>query len=137
MEINDKVLNFIKEFKGNDIQNIIMTELFTKGNCYQFYKILKSVFNKAEAYFIGQNECEWEHIITKINNKYYDINGLINISEYSKKYNGCLYKLDNNLKDLKCNWGSLPKDINKNYIKEFINQYYNLNNLIIEYYLKV
>ena len=39
------------------------------GNCYQFYKILKSVFKDAEAYY------DSNHVWTKIDGKFYDIRG--------------------------------------------------------------
>jgi len=43
--------------------------VYTMGNCYQFYEILKVVFPEAIAYESGG------HVYTKINNKYYDIRG--------------------------------------------------------------
>ena len=46
-------------------------------SCYQLYLILKYIFPEAEAYY----NCD--HVITKIKNVYYDINGIVdNISNY-------------------------------------------------------
>ena len=42
---------------------------YTQGNCFGFYTILKSVFPEAEPYETGG------HVITKIDDKYYDIRG--------------------------------------------------------------
>jgi len=47
---------------------------YTVGNCYQFYEILKVVFPEAEAYESGG------HVITKLNNKFYDIRGEVDIT---------------------------------------------------------
>lgn len=44
-------------------------EVYTKGSCYHFYLILKKVFPSAEAYY------NINHVITKIDSKYYDITG--------------------------------------------------------------
>jgi hypothetical protein len=43
--------------------------VYTCGNCYQFYEILKSIFPDAKPYYDGN------HIWTKINNEFYDIRG--------------------------------------------------------------
>ena len=44
-------------------------KVYTQGGCFRFYLILKSVFPDAAAYY------DMDHIITKIGDKYYDING--------------------------------------------------------------
>ena len=43
--------------------------IYTQGNCYQFYEILKTIFPEAEAYEGGG------HVWTKIDGKFYDIRG--------------------------------------------------------------
>ena len=43
--------------------------IYTMGNCYQFYEILKVVFPTAVAYESGG------HVFTKIGSKFYDIKG--------------------------------------------------------------
>lgn len=66
-----KVIQLIREsFIGSE-------KVYTQGSCYQLYLILKYIFPEAEAYY----NCD--HIITKIKNVYYDINGIVdNISNY-------------------------------------------------------
>ena len=44
-------------------------QVYTEGSCYHFYLILKEVFPEAEIYF------DENHVITKIENKFYDITG--------------------------------------------------------------
>jgi len=43
--------------------------VYTMGNCYQFYEILKVVFTEAEPFESGG------HVIAKIGDKFYDIRG--------------------------------------------------------------
>ena len=44
-------------------------QVYTEGSCYHFYLILKCIYPDAKAYdSVG-------HILTKIDNKYYDITG--------------------------------------------------------------
>lgn len=51
-------------------ESIINSEIiYTNGSCYKFYKILKSVFPEAKAYYNS------DHVITEIKGKYYDITG--------------------------------------------------------------
>lgn len=46
-------------------------QVYTEGSCYHFYLILKEVFPEAEPYY------DADHVITKIDNKFYDITGEI------------------------------------------------------------
>lgn len=46
--------------------------VYTRGGCYGLYQILKVVYPSAVAYF---DDAEQEHILTKIEGRYYDING--------------------------------------------------------------
>lgn len=46
-------------------------QVYTNGSCVMFYFILKSIFPKALPYW----SADAKHMITKIGNKYYDING--------------------------------------------------------------
>lgn len=66
-----KVIQLIREsFIGSE-------KVYTQGSCYQLYLILKYIFPEAEAHY----NCD--HVITKIKNVYYDINGIVdNISNY-------------------------------------------------------
>lgn len=64
--MHNKIISFIStvrdSFNGSEI-------VYTQGSCYKFYLILKEVFPKSEAYYNS------EHVITKINDRYYDITG--------------------------------------------------------------
>lgn len=44
-------------------------KMFLEGGCYRLYHILKAIFPKAKAYY------DSNHVITKIDSKYYDITG--------------------------------------------------------------
>ena len=61
------ILEFIStignSFGGSEI-------VYTQGSCYQFYKIRKQIYQSAEPY---HND---NHVITKIHEVYYDINGV-------------------------------------------------------------
>lgn len=46
-------------------------QIYLKGNCYSFFKILQSKYPEAEAYYDG------DHVITKIEDTYYDITGKV------------------------------------------------------------
>ena len=43
--------------------------IYTEGACYGFFRILKTAFPEAVAYYNS------DHIITRIDEKYYDITG--------------------------------------------------------------
>lgn len=45
--------------------------VYTRGSCGQLYKILKEIFPNAKAFSDG------DHIITKVGNNFYDINGAV------------------------------------------------------------
>lgn len=61
-----KVIKFIKivkdSFRGS-------SDVYTRGSCYKFFEILKFVFPSAECFYYSK------HILTKINDRFYDING--------------------------------------------------------------
>lgn len=50
-------------------------QVYTEGSCYHFYLILKEVFHNAEPWYDN------EHIVTKIDNKFYDITGEVRKDE--------------------------------------------------------
>jgi len=59
--------------------------IYKNGSCYQLYKILESVFPNAKPYYKD------DHVVTKINGKYYDITGLVsdNYEPYDYKVHRC------------------------------------------------
>jgi hypothetical protein len=61
-----KILDFIKTIRESFGASIAV---YTMGNCYQFFEILKEVFPESIAYESGG------HVFTKIGNNYYDIKG--------------------------------------------------------------
>lgn len=61
---------FLKELRDSaDIQ----FKIFTEGSCFRLYMILKIIFPKAEAYWSDLDN----HCITKIEEEFYDIGGII------------------------------------------------------------
>ena len=54
--------------------------VYTMGNCYQFYEILKVAFPEAEPYWDGS------HVWTKIGDRFYDIKGEADLSERKLEY---------------------------------------------------
>lgn len=63
-----KILNtitFIRESHST------MVDIFTKGSCLNFFCILHSIYPEAQPWF------NIDHVITKIDNKFYDITGEI------------------------------------------------------------
>lgn len=66
MNLNDRVLKIIKAIRKSHNGAV---DIYTQGKCYDFFLILKSIFPIAEAYY------DSDHIITKIEGKYYDITG--------------------------------------------------------------
>lgn len=79
----DIVITYIELIR--DIAPKEITKIFTCGGCYRFHLILKDKFPQSEAYKKTYDNMEGWHIITKINDKYYDING-----EYDNLENICL-----------------------------------------------
>jgi hypothetical protein len=71
-----KIKKVIKEFKKFDKDNVLI-KTFTQGFCYDFACILKMNFPKGEIYFIKNRR----HYVFKINNKFYDITGEVNIKK--------------------------------------------------------
>ena len=59
---------FLKTLKGRFDGG---DEVYLSGSCYQLYTILKTIFKDAECYF----SLIESHVITKIDGRFYDING--------------------------------------------------------------
>ena len=64
--MEEKVLSIITAIRESFGSSIAV---YTCGNCYQLYEILKTIFPESEAYDIGG------HVWTKIDNNFYDIRG--------------------------------------------------------------
>lgn len=63
-----KILEFIAAIRDSFVGS---QQVYTNGSCYHFYLILKQVFPQALPYYDN------DHIITKIDDKFYDITGEI------------------------------------------------------------
>jgi hypothetical protein len=55
-------------------------QVYTEGSCYHFYLILKEVFPNAECWY------DQDHVVTKIDDKFYDITGEVSRSTGLVKY---------------------------------------------------
>ncbi|ABO50334.1 hypothetical protein Dred_1809 [Desulforamulus reducens MI-1] len=89
----DCVLGFIQLIKETAPKE--MTRIFTQGGCYRFHLILKVVFPEAKPYKVGfcRNPKQMGredfiplHVISKIGNRFYDINGEFKLKN-QKRYN--------------------------------------------------
>lgn len=70
------IVEFLKELRESaDIQ----FKIFTQGSCFRLYRILKTIYPKAVAYWSDIDN----HCITRIEDKYYDIGGEVK-SQYMK-----------------------------------------------------
>ena len=67
--MEERILSIIKAIRESFGGSV---GIYTQGNCYQFYEILKAIFLEAEAYESGG------HVLTKINGEFYDIKGKLN-----------------------------------------------------------
>lgn len=58
--------------------------IYSNGGCYQFYKILKLLYPNAIAYKVKvvEDDKNHSHVITLIENVFYDIKGKVNINNY-------------------------------------------------------
>jgi hypothetical protein len=63
-----RITNFILELNKSDEY---IHHIFTKGGCYKFHILLSKMFKKCTPY-ISKDE---NHVITRINGRYYDITG--------------------------------------------------------------
>lgn len=90
--------------------------IFTMGNCYQFYEILKSIFPSAIAYYDGN------HIWTKIEDNYYDIRGKLTRESYKRYHPSGDYLMTfNNPKNILDEDRIISLQQNKHLIKDILN----------------
>lgn len=68
----DTIITAIRE------SDLYINNIYLRGGCYQFHKIIKAIFSDAEPYI---NETK-DHVVSKIGNKLYDITGCVT-GEYS------------------------------------------------------
>jgi hypothetical protein len=78
---DDKVINFIELLKGTDLSTReLMEEMYLRGDCGRFHVILRSVFPDAKAYVF--NGDYFMHVISKIDDKFYDIKGEVTLERF-------------------------------------------------------
>ncbi|MFD0587610.1 hypothetical protein ACFQZE_06320 [Paenibacillus sp. GCM10027627] len=91
MTLIKNVIEFIELLKGRKSTSEITAfeiteEIYLNGGCYRLYQILKQVFPEAEAYKVDYqsnknrrdvdgNDFILSHVVTKIKDTYYDIQG--------------------------------------------------------------
>lgn len=75
--MHKKVESFIAKIRDSFIGS---QQVYTEGSCYHFYLILKEVFPEAEPYY------DMDHVITKIDGRFYDITGEVRRDAQSEKY---------------------------------------------------
>ena len=63
-----KPITFIDTLRNSDEY---IKYIYTEGGCYQFYLLLKLLYPKAIPYI----SIDRQHVITRIDNKFYDIRG--------------------------------------------------------------
>lgn len=87
MYTSDEVIDFIDKFK--QINPVVIEELFTRGYCYWFAKILADRFNGEIYYYPIAN-----HFVTNIENIEYDITGYYHSDEILSYLWSDYYKID-------------------------------------------
>jgi len=73
----EKVEKFISTIRDSFIGS---QQVYTEGSCYHFYLILKEVFPNAECWY------DQDHVLTKIDGKFYDITGEVKLNSRMSKY---------------------------------------------------
>ena len=68
-----EILNFISNIRNS---HPLIKDIFLYGSCLNFFLILKSVYPNAIPYY------NIDHVITKIDDTYYDITGVVNSKGY-------------------------------------------------------
>ena len=63
-----KILNIISSIRNSHSK---MEDIFLKGSCLNLYLILRNIFPEAVPYYNS------DHIITKIDDRFYDIKGTV------------------------------------------------------------
>ncbi len=69
-----QILNTIAEIRQSHPD---MQRIFMQGSCMNFHMILRSIYPEAEPYF------NINHVVTKIDDTFYDITGIVNPKDYT------------------------------------------------------
>ena len=65
-----KPVDFITTLRDSDLY---IRNIYLSGGCYQFYKVLKTIFHDSMPYINTAKD----HIVTKIDGEFYDITGVV------------------------------------------------------------
>jgi hypothetical protein len=76
MDRHHHILTFIATIRNSFDKAI---EVYTQGGCFHFYLILACIYRDAVPYYNG-------HVITKIQDKYYDITGEVQREHHFNLY---------------------------------------------------
>lgn len=77
-----ELIEFIKQ-KMKEM-NLDAEDVFLNGNCGDLYKIFVSKFSKYTTPFLIKYRNQPYHIVTRIQNKFYDITGETDLKKYTK-----------------------------------------------------
>jgi hypothetical protein len=103
VQVENRVLEFIRLLSGEKIEDLVVQEdiesglfteddtaytitkeIFKTGDCGRLYLILKFVFPEAVPYMVVRKGDEsWVHVLTKIGDKYYDIEGEFDVTGFT------------------------------------------------------
>lgn len=75
MTKQQKIINFISLIRNSHPE---MVNIFSFGSCFNFYLILRNVWPESIPYY------NINHVITKIDNNYYDISGQLSSNTIKK-----------------------------------------------------
>ena len=84
----------------------LMSLIYTQGGCYKFHEILKAVYPSAKPYAVdyereGIPDFFISHVVSKIGNKFYDINGRFVLDPEKTNYSKMLKMDENDIKEAK------------------------------------
>jgi len=74
--VNLQLLEIIKILKHS---HVTIKKIFSDGACYEFYRFLKLLYPNAEAWYDGN------HVYTKIDDTFYDINGVTDFTDMGSR----------------------------------------------------
>lgn len=57
--------------------------IYLNGGCYKLSNILKEIYEGSVQYVVSYEGINYDHVITKIEDKYYDIKGEVDLTKYA------------------------------------------------------
>ena len=76
-------IEFIKALAETDIY---IEMIYMQGGCYQFYRLLKTLYPQAVPYLVKYDDksSQFDHVITEIDGRFYDITGEVTPNQYKE-----------------------------------------------------